>query len=156
MRHIVAPAPLPDRPSQKHMRLFAAGGITDCPDWQRDYVQLLDGFGIRIDLFNPRRPNFDVRDPNASEEQIEWEHRALHAADVISFWFPEETLCPITLYELGFWSATDKPIIVGCHPNYARRYDVEKQTSLCRPEVPVVHTLRGLTYEVLKHMRELR
>jgi hypothetical protein len=72
----------------------------------------------------------------------------LHRADAISFWFPCETLCPITLYELGAWSRQDKPIFVGTHPDYKRRLDVQIQTELARPEIQVVHTLSGLANEV--------
>ena len=38
--------------------------------------------------------------------------------------FPAETLCPITLYELGTWTQrglhSDTKIFVGCDPNYKR------------------------------------
>ena len=71
--------------------------------------------------------------------QIEWEHEALRASDTILFWFPKETLCPITLFELGVWSSKrGVPIIVGTHPEYARRLDVVTQLRLARPDV-VVH-----------------
>jgi len=39
--------------------------------------------------------------------------------------FPCETLCPITLYELGTWSIlsqqTGAKLFVGCHPEYKRK-----------------------------------
>lgn len=146
MRVVTAPEALPSANERPH---FLAGGITDCPDWQADVIaELADRpYGT---LLNPRRPHFDVRDPSASHEQVEWERRALHRATSISFWFPEETLCPITLYELGYWSAfrrpgeNYKPIVVGIHPGYARKFDVEFQTALCRPDVDVVYDLSDL------------
>jgi hypothetical protein len=64
----------------------------------------------------------------------------MHDADLISFWFPRETLCPITLYELGKWHGkADKPIVVGMHPDYPRRIDVEEQSKLVFRGNPEFH-----------------
>ena len=122
--------------------LFLAGGITDCPDWQRDMVEMLRA--TNWVLFNPRRENFPIHDPNAASFQIKWEHDHLRKADAILFWFPCETLCPIVLYELGAWSMTRKLLFVGVHPQYKRRKDVEVQTGLARPDVRVVYSLQDL------------
>ena len=122
--------------------LFIAGGITGCPDWQQDVVEMLSDTDITI--LNPRRANFPIHDPDAALAQITWEHHALCDAKAISFWFPKETICPIVLYELGAWSMIDKPIFVGVHPEYQRRQDVEIQTKLARPEVEIVYSLEEL------------
>lgn len=142
----VITAPQTDEPRYSRS-VFLAGGITDCPNWQDDLIQLLDFEPLTV--YNPRQPNFNVRDPDAAPAQVEWEFERLADATHVSFWFPCETLCPITLYELGVWSNSDKPILVGCHPNYARKYDVVKQTSLRRPEVEVVFTLRELANQIV-------
>ena len=128
--------------------VFLAGGITDCPDWQSDMVELLKTTDYT--LLNPRRQNFPIHDPNAFDEQVTWEHDALRHADLISFWFPKETLCPIVLYELGAWSMTDKPICVGLHSGYERRRDVEIQTRLARSEVNIVYSLKDLQSEIIR------
>ena len=128
-------------------KLFIAGGITDCPNWQQDLVNLLSKEDIVI--FNPRREDFPLDDPGASLEQITWEHIALRAATSISFWFPKETICPIVLYELGAWSMTGKHILVGMHPEYKRRQDVEIQTKLIRPEVNIVYSLDDLCDQMI-------
>ncbi len=122
--------------------LFLAGGITGCPDWQRDMVAMLRDTGWV--LFSPRRANFPIHDPNAAHAQIKWEHDHLRKASAILFWFPCETLCPIALYELGAWSMTGKPLFVGVHPDYPRRRDVEEQTALVRPDVQIVYSLEDL------------
>ena len=139
----VPPAPLQGvrKPS-----LFLAGGITGCPDWQAEAVAALTG--VRGTLLNPRRPDFLIDDPDAAPEQIRWEHRALHLSDAILFWFPAESICPIALYELGAWSMTAKPLMVGVHPEYARHRDVEIQTRLARPDVEVVYSLEALAQQV--------
>ena len=107
MRYIEAITPYTYKDGDKS--LFIAGGITDCPDWQQDFVKLLSDTDITI--LNPRRANFPIHDSNAALEQIKWEHDNLRRAVAISFWFPKETICPIALYELGAWSMTDKPIL---------------------------------------------
>jgi len=71
-------------------------------------------------VINPRRNAFDLTDPSVSVDQIKWEHRALQEADLVSFWFPHETLCPITLLELGVQITRRKhnssTLLVGCSP----------------------------------------
>ena len=126
--------------------IFLAGGITNCPDWQQEMVQLLKDTDLI--LLNPRRADFPIHDPNAAREQITWEHDHLRKADAILFWFPCETLCPIVLYELGAWSKTMKPIFVGVHPDYARRQDVEIQTGLVRPRLEIVYSVEDLSRQV--------
>lgn len=117
--------------------LFLAGGISNCPDWQAETeLALADLPGS---VHNPRRPGVLVADEAIA--QIEWEHEALALSDAILFWFPAETLCPITLFELGVWSAKGVPLIVGTHPEYARRLDVITQLRLARPDVVVYDSL---------------
>ena len=131
--------------------VFLAGGITGCPDWQQEIVELLKD--TNLTLLNPRRTHFPIGNPNAAQEQIEWEHDHLKMGDAILFWFPCETICPIVLYELGAWSMTDKPIFVGVHPDYSRRQDVEIQTGLVRPEITVVYSLETLAKQVRQLQR---
>ena len=133
--------------------LFLAGGITGARLWQQEAIaQLahLDGT-----LFNPRRShNFREED---ADEQVEWEYRALRRSGAILFWFPPETLCPITLYELGVWGNQHTvPIFVGTDPGYLRRYDVVKQLSLAQPNITVHNRLEDVTgaFEAYRAPRE--
>lgn len=127
--------------------LFLAGGITGCPDWQQELAMRLSS--LEITLLNPRRRAFDPAAPPATAvEQIEWEHHHLRRADAIAFWFPAESICPIALFELGAWSASDKPLFVGAAPSYPRRLDVVEQLRLARPDVEVVPTLDELAAQV--------
>lgn len=127
--------------------IFLGGGITNCPDWQSEIIEKLSPFkGV---ILNPRRTGEFTDD--IAVEQIKWEYKALRSAATLFFWFPEETLCPITLLELGVF--TQRPqtrLIVGTHPNYARRLDVVTQLELARPEVKVQSTLQGLVDEYLQ------
>lgn len=129
--------------------MFLAGGISNCPDWQTTAKDLIHKKCPGLIPVNPRRSNFDVKDPNVHHEQIKWEFDALRQSEVIIFWFPKETLCPITLYELGTWSILHKyhgsDIIVGCDPGYARIEDVKTQLNLATgTEFPVHTTVEDL------------
>lgn len=126
--------------------LFLAGTITGAPNWQGDILRLLSDETITV--FNPRRDNFPVNDPNAAEEQIRWEYKYLRRADAISFWFAQESLNPIVLYELGAWSMTEKTIFVGVHPKYKRKLDIEIQTKLVRPDIQIVYSLDSLADQI--------
>jgi len=122
---------------ENHTKIFLAGGISGCSNWQQEVVnQLIDNENIII--FNPRRLVFDVTNILESERQIVWEYEHLKISNLIVFWFAKETLNPITLYELGLWG-NSKPtkIIIGTDRAYARREDVKFQTKLARPEIVV-------------------
>lgn len=149
MRYIEAPENAGFRVDEQ--RLFLAGGISGCPDWQQDIAALLADTPLA--LINPRRKDFPMHDPTAAQAQIEWEFKYLRLATMILFWFPCETLNPIVLYELGAWSMSRVPIFVGVHPDYQRRQDVEIQTKLARPKVQIVYSLEALATSVKDALR---
>lgn len=137
-------------------RLFLAGGITNCPDWQSSLISLIDHLPIVV--FNPRRANFPYGNKQESEKQILWEAHALKQSDAVSFWFPKETVCPITLFELGAMLQTDKEIITGCHAEYTRLLDLQVQIPLYwkkkhLPDDYLVHDLETLA-EKIAHWAE--
>jgi hypothetical protein len=126
-----SPTNLPIRFSNPSV--FIAGGISDCPDWQSEMVSLINT-DIH-DVVNPRREGGFDRTGTTAEEQITWEHRALEMVDACIFWFPKETLCPITLFELGkmlerTMETSGMRLAVGWHPDYARAFDLEVQIKL--------------------------
>lgn len=127
--------------------IFLAGGITGCPDWQTELKDKL--FDTKLTLVNPRRENFGETDP---KEQIKWEFHHLRMVDAISFWFPSETLCPITLFEYGKWLGGNRmlsrKLFVGCHPDYQRKLDLIVQTELENKEIQIVHSLEELAEQI--------
>ena len=126
----------PDRLGPPARRgIFLAGGISAVGDWQRDAIGRLHSAWPVI--YNPRRPDFPMGDPDAGARQIRWEHDHLRLADAILFWFSFETVQPIVLYELGRWAGSAKPLAVGAHPGYSRRFDVVQQLGLERPGLTV-------------------
>src|SRR5207237_468181 len=82
--------------------------VGKCIECQRVLVALLAD--TPLTLLNPRRRDYPDDDPIAEEAQITWEHRHIRRASAAAFWFPSDTLCPITLYELGAFSMTRKPL----------------------------------------------
>ncbi len=131
--------------------LFLAGGITHCPDWQSEMIDLLWGplTTTELTLVNPRRENFDISNDNLTKEQIEWEYRHLQRVWSVLFWFPYASLCPITLFELGKMLNTPKTLYVGCHPNYKRRLDLEVQLKLAKPRLQIVYSIQDLADQVV-------
>lgn len=116
--------------------IFIAGGITNCPNWQNEVISKLIDFPDLV-IFNPRRESFDVSDPAAVDQQIEWEYKHLKEADMILFWFSEGSLNPIVLFDYGLHGRLGYPtdggikrVFVGIHPDYPRAFDVRKQTAL--------------------------
>lgn len=129
--------------------LFAAGGITGCPDWQKELQDLLSEVpGVYL---NPRRAVFPMDKPEEAERQIRWEHVGLRMATAISFWFAKETIQPIVLFELGSalerWHVAPgnpRALFIGVHPDYPRRQDVEIQTKLISSNIVISYSLNSL------------
>lgn len=134
--------------------IFLAGGITGAPDWQAQLTVMLDQTNYAV--INPRRADFPINDTNAAAYQIKWEFAHLRRVDMIVFWFRKETLQPITLYELGAWSMTQKPLVVGIEPGYERELDVEVQTALVRPDVVLLDSLEELAKMLVEFDKHLR
>lgn len=133
MKGSILTAPTQWSPSHRPT-LFIAGGISGCPDWQTGVCERIAG-AVEVDVINPRREGWDMKaHDEESMKQIRWEHWHLQRSDSILFWFPRETLCPITLLELGKYLArTEVDLTVGTHPEYQRRLDVVVQCGLERP-----------------------
>jgi len=140
--------------------IFLAGGISGCPDWQKEAKEGLEKQCEGLVIINPRRAKFDVSDKSIERQQITWEHQHLRKASSVLFWFPKHTLCPITLYELGVWTThyeyTRKVIFIGVDPEYQRKSDVKIQTELVAPELKVVESLDELLKQVAGWYRSLR
>jgi len=145
MKIVVAPEEF--TPLSIEIKCFLAGGITNCPNWQADVVKCLKEYDIRhpgqldrLVVFNPRRDNFPIDDPNAAREQISWEFKWLQEMDLFSMWFSGgDSDQPICMYELGrniqrmttrFPDDWQDRILIMCDPDYRRMQDVKIQTEL--------------------------
>lgn len=129
------------------VRVFLGGGITNCIDWQKIVISKLKEFDIEnpsilddLVIFNPRRENFPINDPDASFQQISWEFENLEIMDIFTMRFdkgPSDQ--PICLYELGrniirmqqkFPFDWKQRIVISCDPEYRRASDVLIQSAL--------------------------
>jgi len=147
---IEAPNEIYSLENNRNIKLFLAGGITNCPLWQNELIELIKGADI-LTVYNPRRLNFPINNPHAAEEQITWEYNHLRDADMISFWFSKGSLNPIVLLELGKWGlSSNKTIFIGIDPDYERTQDVIIQTKLSRPHVRIVYSLLDLAAQILQ------
>lgn len=138
--------------------LFLGGGISNCPDWQSQMVELLSNTDLT--LFNPRRKDFDVSNKDLSKEQIKWEFKYLKMCVGVMFWFCKETLCPITLFEYGKmlayakYTQSNRRIFVGCDPEYQRIEDVRIQTELESPHITIHTSLNDVANEIINWEKE--
>lgn len=139
MRYVEAP----DEFTGPGLSTFLAGGIGDCADWQAVATAALDDLDITV--LNPRRSNFPLHNPEAEAEQVAWEYRHLHRADLIMFWFPDSPVShqPIALYELGMAASRDVDLVVGADLGYVRRTNLVAQLSNARPCLHVHSALAG-------------
>lgn len=133
--------------------IFLAGGISNCEDWQSKALEMLSSEESPMPTFgvlNPRRPNF-----NECEviKQIQWEWLHFQKACAAIFWFPKETLCPITLFEYGKWLMTSNPVFVGTDPDYERRLDIVEQTRLENKEVVVFDQIESVINSAIRWVR---
>ena len=110
-------------------KIFIAGGITNCRDWQQDFIEKIGEYPDVV-MFNPRREEYIPSNGPEAVDQISWEYQAMFHSDLVVFWFCKETLCPITLFELGKMLGQRKNVIVGSDLEYARLFDLNVQLRL--------------------------
>lgn len=140
--------------------IFLGGGITNCWDWQDVATHKLS-MVPELFIINPRRSNWDESDTEAGLIQIEWEYNRIAEARQMMFWFSNETVQPISLYELGkelgerkAWSDEGypwRPLWIGIDPRYKRAFDVREQARLIARDVPIYHDLYGMLDAILAH-----
>lgn len=148
--------------SKSPLKLFLAGGITNCENWQSEilkkFVEDSEKFEYlhNVIVYNPRRQNFPMDNQEESEKQIIWEYNKLKESDIIAFWFSKGSINPISLYELGKWgNSTDKNTIIGIDIEYERKKDVEIQTKLARPDINITYKLRDFYYQILQEIKKI-
>lgn len=129
-------------PEEGEITCFLAGGICGCENWQTKTLETLQKVNPEhLVIFNPRREDFPIDNPEESERQIGWEFMHLERADIFSIYFcGGESVQPIALYELGrnlYRMQTiypDAPItdhvVITVADGYKRKQDVMIQVGL--------------------------
>lgn len=125
----------------KDITCFLAGGITNCWEWQDIVIETLNNINLpNLVLFNPRQKNFDIKNPDAADNQIRWEFEYLQKMDIFSMYFCGNTISdqPICFYELGRYLQTtinkynniNDHFLVTVESDFKRVKDVITQTNL--------------------------
>lgn len=130
------------------VKVFLAGGIQKCPEWQNIIISnIVEDWDLKYKFYqdrdaviiNPRRAEW-LNEPGAAQKQIEWEFDMIEQCDIFTMYFSGgESDQPICMYELGrnlermkqrFPEDWWKRIIITCDSGYKRVNDVVIQTSL--------------------------
>ena len=140
-------------------KIFLAGGISQCYDWQEDAADylMLHLAGYDVDILNPRRDNFNV--DTSEEEQVAWEYNAIQLSDYLLFWFPKTSVCPITLFELGqalgYRTKFRRTVAIGMDEAYIKRENILAQLHMYHGEKQDVPSdLFSLLNIVVKRVKE--
>lgn len=157
---IVVTAPHLYIPKHDEITVFLAGGITGCPDWQKEVIDQLYGFVGRDDnqvvVYNPRQENFDITNQYAAYNQITWEYQYLNHVDIFSMYFVGGTqIQPICMYELGrYIKSYDQNQVISVEKDYMRKEDVVIQVALATRGLTEVNT-NATPYGHAKHIFEV-
>ncbi len=112
--------------------VFLAGTIDNgnSDDWQTDAANRVHALGLNIDVYNPRR---DEWDPTLGLEevvvQIQWELERLTNSNFVLLYFADESVSPISLLELGMileqtTKNPNKQLFVVCNKQFWRHTNV--------------------------------
>ena len=132
-------------------KIFLGGSIEmgKAENWQELTEKRFDSEAI---ILNPRRDDWDsswIQDPTPGtqfHEQVTWELEAQKDADILVYYFADETQSPITLLELGLHAADIAPIVVRCTDKFWRYGNVKIVCDEHR--IPVVSTIEEM-FEVV-------
>ncbi len=115
----------PDRPDRSaEIQVFLAGTIDNgvAEDWQDSFTQEMTSVNQDLQIFNPRRDDWDdtwraLMDEPDFVEQVDWEMEHLRDSDVIAMYFVPGSKSPITLLELGLMVGENRNALIVCCPD---------------------------------------
>lgn len=133
-----------DGPKQ---RLFLAGGIREAREWHDELLEKIKHLNIVV--FNPRRERaFEDYDHLT---QVTWEYTHIRKSDLVSFFFPKEAPCIISLFELGSALGAGREMIIGVEPDYMKKRSIHTQLGLAGFKKPIAESLDALAEQIIKH-----
>ena len=156
----------------KSMKVFLAGGIQRCIQWQDMVISFftkmeteLNASYSKLYLMNPRRADWLDR-PGEDVRQIEWEFDMIERCDLFTMYFAGgESDQPICMYELGrnievmkkrFPYDWKDRIVITCDASYRRVKDVQIQTRLATDGQVEVNVVDAAEKSVLDHCRVIK
>lgn len=144
-----------------YLNIFLAGTIDmgNSIDWQKsiaDYIERTYPEEKRINIFNPRRLDFDSSQEQSIhnpyfKEQVNWELDYLELSNIIVFNFEPNSKSPITIGELYHHvSDRDKTLLVSCPNTFYRKGNID---ILCdRFRVPVFEDINFMCSQLGKEI----
>lgn len=140
MRVIISPEKVE---RDDNVKVFLAGGISNCKDWQSEVIERLKEKDKtdHLTVISPRCKDFDISDKSASHRQIDWEVRAISMSDIFSMYFTATNASdqPICFYELGryfdyfketYGGISTYAIVISTETGFRRELDVNEQIGL--------------------------
>lgn len=120
----------PEKYTKDKFTIFLAGTIDmgDSVDWQKQITEALSDEDVLI--LNPRRDNWDstwkqeMGNPKFNE-QVSWELQGQEDADLVVFYFADDSKSPITMLELGITLGSEKPGIIYCSDKFYRKGNID-------------------------------
>lgn len=105
--------------------IFLAGTVsTDkATDWRTRLTKDLS-YDTRIVIINPVREDWDSswkEDPTSGtkfREQVEWELNSLETADILVFYFEDDSTSPVTMLEFGLHARDHRNVFVRCSKKF--------------------------------------
>lgn len=150
------------QPDADVVRIFLAGAIDNgaAVDWQSqlESIARVSTYGEEVAMYNPRRRDWDASWEQSLTnekfvEQVYWEQDKLDECDIAFFFFPKDSVAPITLMEFGYTLAKNpRKVVVAAEPGYWRRGNLEVMCN--RSRVQLHATLRGAWYDVESRLRK--
>lgn len=145
--------------------IFLAGGISGCENWQKHVAEKLSNLDYAT-VVNPRRDDWKVDKDEVKESarQIKWEFEYIRKTTDILFWFTDDTLQPISLYELGaalernkcYQNEIGQRIFLGSDKNYKRVLDLKIQAKLVGYKWEIRDDLDTLIKDTVTYLKDLR
>lgn len=145
---VKAPDKVPDG-----CRIFLGGSIDMglAVNWQDKVAEDLQN--LDVVLVNPRRDDWDStweQDPTPGTkfyEQVSWELEQQQQADILVYYFAENSKAPITLLELGLFGAQNPAkTVVYCPTTFYRHGNVKMVCDMS--EIYMVETYEELISEI--------
>lgn len=120
----------PNSYTKDKFTIFLAGTIDmgNSVDWQKQITEALADEDVLI--LNPRRDAWDssweqsIENPKFNQ-QVSWELQGQDDADLVVFYFADDSKSPITMLELGIALGSDKPGIIYCSDKFYRKGNID-------------------------------
>lgn len=112
--------------------VFLAGSIEmgSAPDWQAQIARRLQKANLAVDVFNPRRDDWNPRweqsiNNKQFAQQVHWELDHIASCDIVFFYFAPGTASPVSMLELGLSLASYAQTIVCCPEGFGRKGNID-------------------------------